>query len=189
MPKISLEEEQKLVEVARKDPEAFGKLYDLYFDAIYRYVFRRISDRETTEDIVSQTFFDALNKISKFKFRGFPFSAWLYKIAHNNVLQHYRKTKGRETVNLDSITELKDSKINIKKDFAQGEKREVMQVALRKLKEKEQEIILLKYFEEFSNQEIANILNLSANNVAVRVHRALTSLEKILENECVNIEA
>ncbi len=161
------------------NPEKFVLLYDKYFDQIYRYVFRRVNDKDMVHDLVSQTFFDAFSHLKDFEWRGFPFSSWLYKIAHNNVLKWYREQKKTQTVDLENIQELAD-KVDHHEEAALNESAEEIQKAMELLEPEEKEIIKLKYFEELSNIEIADVMGLSANNIGVKIYRALKKLKQLL---------
>lgn len=175
-----LEQEQKLVEEAKSDPEKFAALYDKYFDQIYRYVYRRCSDKETVHDLVSQTFYDALTHIKSYEWRGFAFSCWLYKIAHNNVLKWYREQSKMQTVDLEEGGNMVDLDANTVKSAMQNESRDEIQGVMARLEAEEREIIRLKFFEEASNIEIAEIMGLSANHIGVKVFRALKKVRQLL---------
>lgn len=177
-----LEQDQKLVQDAQQDPQGFAVLYDKYFDQIYRYVYRRVSDKEMVQDLVSQTFYDALAHIKSFEWRGYPFSSWLYKIAHNNVLKWYREQSKAQKVSLDEINELADLTVDQKRDASQKEKQLEVQKVLDQLEPEEREIIRLKFFEEVSNIEIAEIMGLSANHIGVKVYRTLKKVKQLLKS-------
>jgi len=85
--------EYETVKKAVKDPGEFQVLYDKYFTPIFNFIFRKIDDEEITADLTSQTFLKALRNLKKYKYKGVPFSAWLYRIASNEVNKHYRSRK------------------------------------------------------------------------------------------------
>lgn len=177
-----LENEKHLVEAAKRDPQNFAALYDKYFDQIYRYVYRRVSDKETVQDIVSQTFYDALSHIQGFEWRGYPFSAWLYKIAHNNVLKWYREQSKMQISDLEEGRNTVDHSVTYEKDLKDSELKDEMETVLEQLEPQEREIIRLKFFEEVSNVEIAEIMGLNANHVGVKVFRVLKKVKQLLSN-------
>ena len=177
-----LEQDQKLVQDAQQDPDKFAVLYDKYFEQIYRYVYRRVNDKDTVEDLVSQTFFDALSHIKSFEWRGFPFSSWLYKIAHNNVLKWYRERSKVQKVGLDDINELADLDVDQVRDASRKERTLEVQLVLDQLDQEEREIIRLKFFEEVSNIEIAEIMGLSANHIGVKVYRTLKKVKQLFKS-------
>lgn len=178
-----LEQEQKLVEEAKRDPKNFAVLYDKYFDQIYRYVYRRVSDKEMVYDLVSQTFYDALAHIKSYEWRGFSFSAWLYKIAHNNVLKWYRTNSRFQTVEIEEGRNIPDDSANPVKEAVQGEAKDQIALIMDQLEPEEREIIRLKFFEEISNIEISEVMGLSANHIGVKVFRALKKVKQLLNNQ------
>jgi RNA polymerase sigma-70 factor, ECF subfamily len=180
---IVLEQEKKLVEAAKRDPQNFGALYDKFFDQIYRYVARRVNDRDTAHDLVSQTFYDALSHIHSFEWRGFSFSAWLYKIAHNNVLKWYREQSRATMVQLDESREVPNDESHPVEDMKRAESKDQVSKVLEKLDAEEREIIRLKFFEEVSNVEIAEIMGLSANHIGVKVFRVLKKVKQLMSNK------
>ncbi len=167
------EQEKKLVEDAKKNPEQFAALYDRYFDEIYRYVLRRVSDRETAQDLVSQTFYDALAHIKNFEWRGFSFGCWLYKIAHNNILKWYRTEQKKGHTDIEEGYEIPDTQKGLHEQVVVKENQDEVQAALAQLDPEEREILRLKFFEEMSNIEIAEIMGVSANHIGVKIFRAL----------------
>jgi len=177
-----LEKENQLVEAAKVDPERFAELYDRYVEQIYRYVYRRVSDQNIAEDLVSQTFYDALSHLKSYEYKGYPFSAWLYKIAHNNVLKWYRTNSRTQKVDLEDMVELKDDQDVMEEEAMRQEKESVMDL-LQKLEYEERELVRLKYFEEVSNIEIGQIMGISANHVGVKLYRALKKLKQLMNSK------
>lgn len=177
-----LQQDQTLVQDAQEDPQKFALLYDKYFEQIFRYVYRRVSDKDTVHDLVSQTFYDAFAHLKSFEWRGYPFSSWLYKIAHNNVLKWYRDQSRGHKVGLEEIGELPDLTADSTRDASRGEAQLEVQNVIHQLEPEEREIIRLKYFEEVSNIEIAEIMGLSANHIGVKVYRTLKKVKQLLGN-------
>jgi len=101
---MQIDQEQKLIELAKTDGQAFGELYDLYYLKIFNYILRRTSDFELSQDITADVFMKALDMIHKFTWRGLPFSAWLYRIASNEIADHFRGKQTR-TVSLEVLTD------------------------------------------------------------------------------------
>ncbi len=174
-----LNKEDLLVEEAKRDLSRFAELYDKYVEQIYRYVYRRVSDQETVEDLVSQTFYDAISHLKSYEFRGYPFSAWLYKIAHNNVLKWYRVTSRVQRVDLEEVAEIKGEDDVVREEVRREEKEDVLKV-LNCMEFEERELIRLKYFEDVSNMEIAQIMGITANNVGVKLYRALKKFKELI---------
>src|SRR4030043_400778 len=109
---MNLEQEKVLVERAKVSSEAFGELYDMYYDRIFGYALRRSADVDSAKDITSEVFFKALKNIGKFKWQGVPFSHWLYRIANREIINHHNSRKREanyETVsNEDNTTNKQD---------------------------------------------------------------------------------
>ncbi len=177
--------DKHLIEAAKQDKTRFVELYDKYFDQIYKYMLTRVSDVQLAEDLTSQTFLNALENLESYEDRGHPFSSWLYRIAINEMNQHFRKSKKNHEVAIknwhetserfDSAdTDLKGSE----DEFEHLEQLKVLNNAIRKLKPKDQDILSLKYFENLSYQEIADVLGISVSNVGVKLNRATSRLSK-----------
>lgn len=169
-------DDKELVLKAKKDINAFDELYKKYFPLINRFVYHKVSEEEVRRDIVANVFFKALKSIYKFKYmyKG-AFSGWLYRIAINEVTDYYRKNgrskKLLQEVKLNQISPLSED-IKIEYDN--------LRIAIKKLNDKEQNVIILRYFEKMSNQEIAQILGKKEGAVKVQVHRAMQKLKAIM---------
>ena len=185
---MDLEQEKELVEKARNDTEAFGELYDQYYPQIFGYVLRRTASIEIAQDITSEVFFKALKNLGQFRYRGFPFSSWLYRIATNEIANYFRKNKDgkfclEETSDLISIssssaeTELLEAEAELKRheDFL------ILHENLSKLPIKYQEVITLRFFENKQVKEISEILGKREGTVKSLLHRGLEKLRKLME--------
>ena len=96
-------DERACIEAAKSDPEAFGRLYEVYVDRIYNYVYHRVGNTHDAEDLTSRTFYRALSHLQSYQDKGIPFSAWLYRIAHNLIANFHRDRNRRPVVTLDEI--------------------------------------------------------------------------------------
>jgi RNA polymerase sigma-70 factor, ECF subfamily len=187
--KLTLNEEKNLVESAKTDKDSFSKIYEIYFNQIYYYIFHRVSDRDLTEDLTSQVFMKVLENIQKFQWRGAPFVAWVYRIASNVIANHYRTNKHLSKVDLDDVSFLViDEELSALDSLKEKEEEkenvleyEKIKYALSKLKPKYADILSLKFFEEKSNSEISEILDIKEGNIRIRLFRALKQLKKILD--------
>jgi RNA polymerase sigma-70 factor, ECF subfamily len=171
-----IKDEFKILQRARKDPKAFGILYEKHFDRIFNYIFRQTDDEDLTADLTSQTFLIALNNVEKYEFRGVPFSAWLYKIASNEVNKHYRKLKNNKVFSLEEmrVRELFDmANENWDEDLIQQ-----LVTYLKQLPTEMLEVLELRFFEDKDFREIAFILDISESGAKMRTYRALDTLRK-----------
>ncbi len=168
--------ENEIVERSKRDSQAFGALYEKYFDRIFHFLLRQTDDEDTAGDLCSQTFVNALNNLPKYTFRGLPFSAWLYKIASNEVNKYYRKKKGKKVF---SIEELKVRELVERTEETWDE--EIIQRLLLYLKDLPTDmlqVLELRFFEDKDFREIAFILDITESGAKMRTYRALDKLRK-----------
>jgi RNA polymerase sigma-70 factor (ECF subfamily) len=175
-----VQDEQSLVQRAqRHDQEAFARLYEEYFDKIYRYIALKIGNRVEAEDMTQQVFVKALNSISSYTWRGLPFSAWLFRIAHNQVVDYLRKKTRQPAVSLnesfissgDNPHKTTEKKMNI----------EQLVLATRELTAAQQEVILLRFSGELPIAQVASIMGKSEGAVKALQHSAIMALRKIMK--------
>lgn len=174
MSEDEIREELAVIERAKKDTKAFGVLYEKYFDRIFQYIYRQTDDEELAGDLCSQTFVNALNTIQRYEFRGFPYSAWLYKIAGNEVNKHYRKIKGKK---IFSIEEVKVRELVEQASETWDE--ELITSLLKYMNELPTDMIHvleLRFFEDKDFKEIAFILDITESGAKMRTYRALDKL-------------
>lgn len=164
----------------------FEELYAQYFDPIYRFVYRRVESKETVHDLVSDIFLKIYKALPNFQEKHEKgLTAWVYTIAQNEVFQYYRTQKNKSIVSLEHAEEI-PSLESIKDEMDQSLLHESVKIYLEQLEKDDREIILLKYFDDLSNSEIASMLNLTANNVGVKLFRALEKLKNIMEQNKAN---
>ena len=167
------------VQESVKNPEKFQILYDRYFSAIFNYVYRRIDEEEITADLTSQTFLKALRNLKKYKFRGVPFSAWLYRIASNEIYRHYRLTNKKLVYSFDEY----EFENLIEQNAEQDEEPDIDYVIrqMHTMSESDIEVLELRFFEEKGFAEIAYILEISEATAKMRTYRAIEKLRKLLK--------
>jgi RNA polymerase sigma-70 factor (ECF subfamily) len=162
---MDLEEEKELVERARKDPEAFGKLYDQYYSPIFGYVLKRVANIEIAQDVTSEVFSKALKKLGQFRWQNISFSFWLYRIAANQITDYFRKDKHRMfslEERSDPITvadpSVETEIIEAEEELKRHEDFLFLHESISKLPFKYQEVIALRYLESKQIKDIAQIL-------------------------------
>jgi RNA polymerase sigma-70 factor, ECF subfamily len=173
MTEDEIRKEEQVIERSKKDPRAFGELYEKYFDRIFNYILRQTDDEELAGDLCSQTFVNTLNNINRYEFRGFPFSAWLYKIAGNEVNKHYRKNKGNKVFSIEEL------KVRELVEQADGWDEELIERVLKYMNELPTDMIQvleLRFFEDKDFKEIAFILDMTESGAKMRTYRALDKL-------------
>lgn len=175
------EPEERLVERAKDDPETFGVLYERYVDQIYQYIFYRTGSRYDAEDLTAKTFYRALANLKRYRYRGLPFSAWLYRIAHNLVANWHRDRQRRRTVPLDSLVMAGKSRESAEQLVETRERAEVLREAIFRLAPDRQELLVLKYTTDLSNKQIGRVMGRSEGAIKALYHRTLVSLRKDLQ--------
>jgi RNA polymerase sigma-70 factor (ECF subfamily) len=182
------DQEHLLIERAQDDPLAFAALYDLYVDRVYNYIFQRTGNHGDAEDLTARTFLKAFVHLKGYRFRGIPFAAWLFRIAHNAVANWYRDAHRHQMVALDAVAE-RSRDDDRPEDLAQSnEESGVLLEAVRHLPTERQELLILKFSEGLSNAEIGQIMNRSEGAVKSLFHRTLQALRDELDRHHGNHE-
>lgn len=169
-------DEQKIIVACQNsDTKEFGKLYDEYIRKIYDFIYYKTHHRETAEDLTSQTFMKALEKIGSFDCAKGSFSSWIYQIARNSVIDFYRTKKG--DIGIDDIWDL-SSDANIERDMDARQKIEKVEGYIGKLKSEQREIIILRVWQGMMYKEIAEITGKSEVSCKMMFSRAIRDLRK-----------
>ena len=179
-------DEAELVERAKREPEAFGQLYDRYYSTILNYVYRRTLDVTLAEELTSNTFFNALRALPDYENRG-KFGAWLYRIAGNEIKLNWRARRNRREGDCRWREELgrmrfASHQVNTAEEIEE-QARQFAQLhdALSRLPERYQTILALRYFEAMSCEEVAEVLGKKIGTVKSLIHRGLQRLKRQFE--------
>jgi len=180
---ITLKNKPEIAQLVRQASggsfEAFGKIYHIYVEAIYRYVLYQVRDRMTAEDITEEVFLKALDAIKTCKGKEETFSSWLYRIAHNQVIDNYRQSKKKNmTIAITKIDNVADPKQELGKRL---ERQELIRI-ITGLPRNQGQVIILKFIEGLDNREIGHIMGKSEGAIRILQMRALASLREILGN-------
>ena len=173
-------DEKALIERAKEDKDAFGQLYELYVERIYKYVYYRTGNVADAEDLTAKIFIRAMKHIPRYKDQGVPFSAWLYRIAHNLVANWHRDNSRRKMVALDDITHWHVGEESPEFATQLLEDKTLLLSAIRRLPNDRQELLILKFVERLSNAEIGDIMGRSEGAIKSLYHRTLLSLREDL---------
>ena len=177
-------ERQLVLQAQAGNSEAFGQLYDAYMERIYRFVYFRVEDQQTAEDITSQVFLKAWSNLDRFQFSRTPYLAWLYTIAHNAVIDHYRTRK--VTTALDDVQlSQPDHSEAVENDIDLTVEMRSVKSALQTLTDDQQRVLTLKFIEGMSNNEIARHLGKREGAIRALQMRGLQALAKQLEEKMV----
>lgn len=185
MPMNDLHDEVALINAAKTDPTAFGELYIRYVDRIYNYIFFRTGSVKDAEDLTEKVFFKAMSHIKMYRHMGLPFSAWLYRIAHNLVANYHRDRARKEEIPLDDgqifflshSDQLPETRVLKKQEV------ENLLTHIRKLSPIRQELLILKFLDRLSNVEIGKILRKSEGAIKSLYHRTLLELRESMSSK------
>ena len=174
-----MQDEETLVRQAvQGDREAFARLYEEYFDRIFRYMAVRIGDKVEAEDLAQQVFLKAVKSISSYKWRNVPFSAWLFRIAHNQLVDSLRKKKNQPAPLFDEALVKDDSNPQLMAE--RNLEIERVQSAMKHLTEAQREVISLRFAGGMSVAEAARIMDKSEGAVKSLQHAAIVALRRVL---------
>ena len=175
-------EERTLLEQAQAyDEDALGELYDEYSPQVYRYLYRRIGDAQLAEDLTGEVFVRVLQAIQAERFWHTSFRAWLYRIAHNLVVDHYRRKLPTPMLALDEqlVADQEDPESEVAKQLSHRHLRS----AISQLTPGQQEVLALRFGQQLTAREVAEVVGKSVSAVEALQHRALAALRRILEKE------
>jgi len=174
-----VQDEENLVRRAKQcDQEALAQLYEEYFDKIYRYVALRMGDRMEAEDITQQVFLNAIKAISSFKLKGVPFSAWLFRIAHNQVIDYLRRKTKRPVAPLNESLASADDDPQLILEHKLDTERLIS--ATKRLTPAQQEVISLRFAGELPIAQAARVMGKSEGAIKALQHSAIVALRKTL---------
>lgn len=178
--KKDIQQEEEILKKAISSPAEFAPIYNKYYLQIFKFILQRVENEEWASEITSDVFAKALFNLKKYKFKGMPFSAWLYRVAYNEIASKFRKNKKNRTVNIpdekwglfeSEEDDIEDNSLNLKK----------LKSCLQQLKPHEIELIEMRFFEDRPFKEMGEILELTTENARVKTHRALKKLQKLFK--------
>jgi RNA polymerase sigma-70 factor (ECF subfamily) len=176
VPEQEYNEENVLARASNGDREAFGLLYEHYIERIFNYVYYRTGNTHDAEDLTARVFQRAMNHIHSYTDRGVPFSAWLYRIAHNLVANWHRDRSRRQEIPLNDMPILPASGDHPETTLVHSEEQEALLRLIRHLPPDRQHLLILKFVENLSNAEIGQIMGRSEGAVKSLYHRTLLTL-------------
>jgi len=163
------------------DEEAFSILYKENVKKIYNYIYFRTGNNYDAEDLTARVFQRALGHITKYQKTNVPFTAWLYRIAHNLVANWHRDNSRRKEVPIEEQVDLKQKTDIPEREIEKREELEFLLKAIRKLSNDRQMLLILKYVEDLSNKEIGDVMGKSEGAIKSLYHRTLLELRDVLE--------
>ncbi len=176
LPDSDFNEEDVLLRASQGDRDAFGQLYERYTERIFNYVYYRTGNVHDAEDLTARVFQRAMNHISNYTDRGVPFSAWLYRIAHNLVANWHRDRSRRQEIPINDLPVLPAKGDHPETNLVRTEEQDALLRLIRRLPSERQNLLILKFVENLSNAEIGQIMGRSEGAVKSLYHRTLLSL-------------
>jgi RNA polymerase sigma-70 factor (ECF subfamily) len=176
-------DEAELIQRAKVDHDAFAQLYERYHHKIYNYIYYRTGSEPDAEDLTARAFMRAWQHMGTYDDRGLPFSAWLYRIAHNLVANWHRDRSRRRVISLEDLSYWQVNEDGPEVVAILTEDRDALLVALRRLPADRQELLTMKFVEHLSNAEIGAIMGRSEGAIKSLYHRTLLTLRDDLTRE------
>jgi len=171
--------ENLVMQAINRNTDAFGQLYLIFVEKIYRYVFYHINNKTAAEDITGEVFLKAWRAIDSCRGKEKAFSAWLYRIAHNQMVDEIRRRQRRPSIELANIETVSDSKGSVE-DYS--EHQELLRF-INRLPSNQKQVIILKFIEGMETREIAKIIGKSEGAIRILQMRGLSTLKKELDRE------
>lgn len=173
----TLENEPHLIEQAKLSAEAFRPLYDHYYKTIFLFVLHRVGEKELCADLTSQVFLKALQNIKRYQYKGLPFSAWLYRIAINEINDFFRSQAKQRYVAIEEA-QLQVLHSELTEEFSLEHLQIRLEELLQRLEPDELHLLELRFFESRPFKEVAAILNISEVYAKVKTYRTVEKLKK-----------
>ena len=176
-----VDEEAAVRDAVAGNAQAFSWLYNRYVNKIYNYIYYRTGSQHDAEDLTARVFFRALRRVQAYRITGVPFSAWLYRIAHNLVANWHRDNSRKKEISLEDTPELYDRGIQPETSVVTLQENEILFKAVRTLTADRQQLLILKFVEHLSNADIAAIMGRSEGAIKSLYHRTLLALREHMD--------
>ncbi len=176
------QDESLIIAAQRGDEQALGTLYDAYVDRVYRYVFYRVDSAELARDLTADVFLRVVEGLPNYEYRSIPFIAWLYRIAHARVVDHFRQASRvfeQEAIDNVELSAEDDLDSSLMKAYHQ----EKVHDAIKQLTPEQQQVVLLRFVEGYNLQKTADALGKTIGAIKLMQHRALRTLSRELKNQ------
>jgi RNA polymerase sigma-70 factor (ECF subfamily) len=188
VPDTEFNEEEILNRAAQGESDAFGLLYERYIDRIFNYVYYRTGNLHDAEDLTARVFQRAMNHIKNYTDRGVPFSAWLYRIAHNLVANWHRDRSRRQEIPINDVPILPSKGDHPERNLVRSQEEDALLRLIRRLPPERQNLLILKFVENMSNAEIGGIMGRSEGAVKSLYHRTLLALRDQIGDQKINLD-
>lgn len=187
---LFMKEEEKIRDLVKRaqngDNHAFAQIYEQYFTPIYRFIFFKVGDREEAEDLTQTVFLKTLKSLDGFRFKNKPFRAWLYRVAHNTVIDFFRQRKDLSLIGEnpeDWQIEFADETLNPIEEAEELELARLARQAMQEMKELDRQVLIMRYLDDFSYQEIAKIVGKKEEAVRQISSRSVRGLKEFFRGK------
>ncbi len=180
-------DQELLVQATLGKQDAFGALYERYVHRIYNYIYYRTGNQHDAEDLTARVFIRAMRHIRTYVDKGVPFSAWLYRIAHNLVANWHRDNSRRQEIPLDDGYTQPGEKQHPEVVLLDSEAQDTLLAMIRKLPMDRQQLLILKYVDRLSNAEIGQIMGRTEGAIKSLYHRTLLTLRDDLDQDSLDL--
>ena len=181
---MELSEEKDTIECCRRDPTAFGRIYEAHFDRVFAYLLHRVGDVAVAEDLTAQTFLRAIERLWQFRWRGISIANWLFRLATNEANAHFRRVKRQERDLADpAVQSLRSPAAELERAQAEVEKCRLFRELhdeISRMRPTDQTLLVLRYFEQTSYRDMAAILGQREGTLRMKTKRALDRLRESL---------
>jgi RNA polymerase sigma-70 factor (ECF subfamily) len=188
VPEPEITEDEILIRASQGDRQSFGLLYERYVDRIFNYVYYRTGNLHDAEDLTARVFQRAMNHIQNYTDRGVPFSAWLYRIAHNLVANWHRDRSRKQEIPIDDLPVLPTKGDHPERNLVLSQEQDALLRLIRRLPSERQNLLILKFVENMSNAEIGKIMGRSEGAVKSLYHRTLLALRDQLGDQNITLD-
>jgi RNA polymerase sigma-70 factor (ECF subfamily) len=188
LPEHEFKDEDALQNASLGDKDAFGELYERYVERIFNYVYYRTGNVHDAEDLTARVFQRAMNHIQNYTDRGVPFSAWLYRIAHNLVANWHRDRSRKQEIPINDLPVLPSKGDHPESNLVRTQEEDALLRLIRRLPPDRQQLLILKFVEDLSNAEIGQIMGRSEGAVKSLYHRTLLALRDDIGDQKINLE-
>ena len=178
--RIQKEVELLVRRASKGDAEAFGKLYDIHLDTVYRYIYYKVRHAAEAEDLTAQVFLKAWEAMPRYQWREVPFVHWLMRLARNAVVDRFRTARNHEELGTESLVSREPDPQG---EYLRGERIKDLEEAIRRLPEEQQTVLVMRFIMDMDYGELADFMGKSHGALRVIQHRALAALRQMLERE------
>lgn len=175
----------QLLKIAKEgEPEAFGELYERYSQVIFRFFYANLNNRYDAEDLTEEVFLRALRSLPKYRDQGFPFPAFLFRVAQNALVDHYRRSgRSAHDVSTDEEIQIRDDKPDPSDSATKNLQQQELRQVLEQLREDYRNVLVLRFLNDLTPEETAQVMDRSVGAVRVLQHRALAALRNLLDKD------